>query len=111
MVMSVGSSTVGAIGRGAGDSSSAIAALQKRQLELMKKLQEASKDTSKGAKERLELLQVEIQAVQMQIQLLVAAAAEKAALAQLGDQQKSAAGAAQPEKARSNSSSIVDTTA
>lgn len=89
--------------------------------ELMKELRDATKDTSPGAKERLKLLQVQIQAVQTQIQQLLSADAQKAALEQLKLQQESAANAErQGERAASASEwakskdstvgSVVDTT-
>ncbi len=46
---------------------------------LIKELRDASQDTSPGAKERLKLLQLAIQACQMQIEQLMNAAAQKAA--------------------------------
>ena len=126
MVRALGSSTVAA--GGASNGNSAIAGLQKKMGELMTKLRDATKDTSPGAKERLKLLQVQIQAVQTQIQQLQSADAQKAALEQLKQQQDAAASAKQQnepaagsaaaaaERAKSKSQdatlgSVVDTTA
>ncbi|WP_426197466.1 hypothetical protein [Massilia sp. DWR3-1-1] len=49
---------------------------------LMKEMKDASADRTPGAKERVELLQVRIQACQMQIEQVQAAAAQKAQLKQ-----------------------------
>ncbi|MBJ7309660.1 hypothetical protein ACFOLJ_03595 [Rugamonas sp. CCM 8940] len=94
----------------------------------MTKLRDVSKDTTPGAKERLKLLQVQIQAVQTQIQQLLSLDAQKAALDQLKQQQElaatakrqqepaagSATSAADKPKSKSNDAtvgSVVDTTA
>ncbi|MES2160949.1 MAG: FlxA-like family protein [Pseudomonadota bacterium] len=104
-----------AVGSGAGasnvsSSNNAIEVLQAKMGDLMKKLREATQDTSPGAKERLKLLQMQIQALQTQIQQLQSAAAQKAALEQLKRQQELAAA----EKRKSNDTtlgSVVDTLA
>lgn len=98
MVRSVGSGTITAAAGNGSDSSSAIAALQKRLVGLMKELRDVSQDTTPGAKEKLKLLQIQIQAVEMQIQQLQALDAQKAALEQLKRQQE-------PETANSASDS------
>lgn len=92
----------------------------------MKLVRDASKDTSPGAKERMKLLQLQIQSVQTQIQQLQSMAAQKAASEQLKHQQELAANAkrqhesvaagatAHAEKKKSHDStvgSVVDTTA
>ncbi len=107
MIKAVGSS---ASTGGALSSNSAIEVLQAKMGDLMKKLREATQDTSPGAKERLKLLQIQIQALQTQIQQLQSAAAQKAALEQLKHQQELAA----TEKKKSHDAtvgSIVDTVA
>ena len=45
-----------------------LAGLQKKMTALMEALEEASKDMSPGAKERIKLLQMQIQACEMQMQ-------------------------------------------
>ncbi len=106
MIKAVGSSTSSS----ASSSNNAIEVLQAKMGDLMKKLREATQDTSPGAKERLKLLQIQIQALQTQIGQLQSAAAQKAALEQLKHQQELAAA----EKKKSNHAtvgSIVDTVA
>lgn len=58
---------------------SELEALQKKMTGLLKELKEAAQDQSPGAKERLKLLQLAIQACQMQIEQLMNAEAQKAA--------------------------------
>lgn len=62
-----------------GGNRSELEALQKKMTGLLKDLKEAAQDQSPGAKERLKLLQLAIQACQMQIEQLMNAAAQKAA--------------------------------
>lgn len=104
---------VGAVGAGgASGGNSAIEVLQRKMGDLMKKLREATQDQSPGAKERLKLLQIQIQALQTQIAQLQSAAAQKAALEQLKHQQELAA--ADARKAKSSEATVgtvVDTTA
>lgn len=104
-----------AVGSGAGTSSTssgtnAIEVLQAKMGDLMKKLREATQDTSPGAKERLKLLQMQIQALQTQIQQLQSAAAQKAALEQLKHQQELAA-AEKKKLTDTTLGSVVDTLA
>lgn len=63
----------------AGGSRSELEALQKKMTGLIDKLKEAAHDRSPGAKERLKLLQLAIEACQMQIEQLMNANAQKAA--------------------------------
>jgi archaellum component FlaC len=63
----------------AGGSRSELEALQKKMTGLVKQLKDASQDTSPGAKKRLEMLQLAIEACQMQIEQLMHAEAQKAA--------------------------------
>jgi hypothetical protein len=62
-----------------GGSRNEIEALQKKMTDLINQLKEAAHDRSPGAKERLKLLQLAIQACQMQIDQLMSTAAQKAA--------------------------------
>lgn len=56
-----------------------LEALQKKMTGLIKQLKDASQDTSPGAKDRLKLLELAIEACQMQIEQLMNADAQKAA--------------------------------
>lgn len=92
----------------AGSSPTDMAGLQKKMVALMKELEDASKDTSPGAKERIHLLQVQIQACEMHLQQLQAAEAQKALVKQ------TAAASDQREKARDVTSPLgahIDTQA
>lgn len=87
--------------------------LQKKMAALMKDLQDASQDISPGAKERMKLLQVQVQACAMQIQQLESAAAQKALLkkaAEPAHAQPIAAGKAAPD-VTSTLGSQIDTKA
>ncbi len=106
MVKAVGSSAVAAGGASGG--SSPIAGLQKKMGELMIKLRDATRDMSPGAKERLKLLQVQIQAVQTQIQQLQSLDAQKAALEQLKQQELDAGAKRQQEPAAGSVASAAD---
>jgi hypothetical protein len=63
----------------AGGSRSELEALQKKMTGLVKQLKDASQDTSPGAEKRLEMLQLAIEACQMQIEQMLHAEAQKAA--------------------------------
>ncbi len=113
MVNALGSNAIGASSGSNGNN--AMAVLQKKMGDLMKQLRDAAKDTSPGSEERLKLLKILIQAVQLQIQQLQSTAAQKAALEQLKLQQELTATAdAEKAKSKSNDStvgSVVDTIA
>ena len=79
MHVSLRSVTSGNVGNTAGGSRSELEDLQKKMTGLIKELKEAANDQSPGGKERLKLLQLAIQACQMQIERLMNAEAQKAA--------------------------------
>lgn len=60
--------TTAARGASGASTASDLPGLQKKMVALMKDLQDASQDMSPGAKERMKLLQVQVQACAMQIQ-------------------------------------------
>ncbi|NVD74279.1 hypothetical protein D0T24_01985 [Duganella sp. BJB480] len=112
MVKALGSSTAAASSASGGNS--AIEVLQAKMGELIKKLRDATQDRSPGAKERLKLIQIQIQALQTQIEQLQSQAAQKAALEQLKHQQEQAASAKRQRASKDASAtvgSVVDTTA